>query len=87
MQLTTELNTIPDLTTTGVFGDNAVLLVLKVALVLVAVLYAVYGVITVRQVKIMNDTVMTSLGGVIQVLSWLHLALAIGFGLFILILL
>lgn len=72
--------TIPDLTTSVVAADSVISLTFKIAFILIAVMYLIYAVVIVRQVKIMNATVETPLGSLIQVVAWLHLALAVVFG-------
>ena len=72
---------IPDITTAYLSPDSIAMTVAKIAFILVAIMYVVYGVVIVRQVKIMNETVTTTLGPILQLVAWLHLALTIIFAL------
>jgi len=77
-------STIPAITDTFLDPDSLITMIFKIGLVLVVVMYVVYAIVIARQVKIMNKTVSTPLGPVIQILAWLHLVFAIVFAIGIL---
>lgn len=72
-------NTVPDLTLVDVAPSSLIVAGIKAGFILVAIMYIVYSVILVRQVNIMNTTIKTPLGPIIQVAAWIHLALAVLF--------
>ncbi|MBP9819815.1 hypothetical protein KBC79_03680 [Candidatus Woesebacteria bacterium] len=78
MQTSNELPTnIPDLTSTFFAPDPIILLIVKLSFLLVAVMYVVYSIVLTRQVRIMNSTVATTLGPVIQLIAWINLAFSL----------
>ncbi|MBP7876254.1 hypothetical protein KA012_04640 [Candidatus Woesebacteria bacterium] len=80
MQPSSELPTnIPDLTSSLFAPDPIILLITKLSFLLVAVMYVVYSIVLTRQVRIMNGTVATSLGPVIQLIAWINLAFSLVF--------
>lgn len=80
MQVTSNFpSSIPEFTESFLDPSSVITTIFRIGLVLVAVMYVVYAVVIVRQVKIMNKTVSTPLGPMIQVLAWLHLVFAITF--------
>lgn len=71
--------TIPDITTEYLNPDSVAYTAAKTALIILGIMYLVYAIVTVRQVKIMNATIDTPLGPVIQMLAWVNLAVAVLF--------
>lgn len=72
----------------GIFApENVAYFFAKGSLILLGIMYLVFSVITVRQVKIMNTTIETPLGPILQVIAWINLIVSILFltGIFILL--
>jgi len=57
-------------------------LFLKVVFIIGGLLYLVFAFVVTRQIHIMKSTVITPLSGVIQILGYVHLLLAMGVLLF-----
>lgn len=70
-------STIPEITEAFLSPESLMTTVFFIGLLLAAILYVVFAIVIVRQVKIMNKTISTPLGPVIQLLAWLHLVFAL----------
>lgn len=57
--------------------DAALLIFLKILFVIAGLIYVAFGVIVIRQVVVMKNTLHTTYSPIIQLLGWLHLALAL----------
>ena len=68
---------IPDATSAVMSTNSLLLWSFKILFSFLSLFYVLFAVLVMRQVKIMNETVVTALGPVIQLLAWIHLGWAI----------
>lgn len=50
---------------------------LKVMFVIIGIIYLIFAIVVIRQIKEMQDSLITSLAGVLKLLGYIHLLLAI----------
>ena len=67
----------PTIIPTNPFESEAVLSLLKVAILLILVFYAIFALAVVRQVDLMSKTLITRVSGVLKAFSILHAGFAI----------
>jgi len=79
-------STVPDLTAIELSSGSILLLGLKILLILGGIAYIIYAVIIARQTKVMNNTITTKFGPVIQIAAWINLLVAIIFTIGVLLL-
>ena len=63
---------------TNPFDFGAVLILLKAAILIILVFYAIFALLIVRQVDLMSKTLITKVSPVIKAFSILHAGFAIG---------
>ncbi len=61
-----------------IFALPSIYLVLKIFFIIGLLVYLIFALVVVRQVRIMNETLDVGLEGVLSLLSYLHLLFAIG---------
>ncbi len=61
-----------------IFGLSSIWFVLKIFFIIGLLVYLIFALVVVRQVRIMNETLDVGLEGALTLLSYLHLLFAIG---------
>ena len=62
----------------NLFESETVLIFLKVAILLILLLYAIFALLILRQVDLMSKTLITGVSGVLKAFSIIHAGFAIG---------
>ncbi len=62
---------------TNVNVDDALLLSFKLLYIVLAFLFVIFAFVVIRQINVMNDTVTTKLGPILQIVSYLVFGLSI----------
>ena len=68
----------PTTTPTSIFDTEAVLFFLKGAILLILLFYAIFALMTVRQVDLMSKTLITKVSPILKAFSIIHAGFAIG---------
>lgn len=68
----------PAITPSSLFESEAVLVILKGAILILLLFYAIFALMVVRQVDLMSKTLITSISPVVKVFALLHAFFAIG---------
>ena len=58
---------------------QAALLFIKIAILIILILYAIFALLIVRQVDLMSKTLITPVSGVVKAISIIHAGFAVGF--------
>ncbi|MBI3103509.1 hypothetical protein HYZ05_01055 [Candidatus Daviesbacteria bacterium] len=68
----------PTTTPINFFDSEAVLIFLKIAILIILLFYAIFALMVVRQVDLMNQTLITKISAILKVFSIVHAGVAIG---------
>lgn len=68
----------PTITPSSLFESEAILVILKGAILILLVFYAIFALMVVRQVDLMSKTLITPISPIIKVFALLHAFFALG---------
>lgn len=68
----------PDINQINLFGLEGILVFAKIAILIILVFYAIFGLIIVRQVDLMSKTLITKVSPIVKAISIIHAGFALG---------